>query len=82
MASESLFFGFNVILLSSSKHVPRPSYPFRSNFARSGKGSFTEKAKIVNGGSQCSSGESTCTKLQCGPHLVSVVCSYTELSIS
>ena len=39
---------FNMILLSSPQRVPRPSYPFRRNFGRSGKGSFTEKAKIVN----------------------------------
>ena len=35
-------FSFNMIVLSS------PSYPFRRNFGRSGKGSFTEKATIVN----------------------------------
>ena len=39
---------FNMILLSSPLRVPRPSYPFRGNFGRSGKGSFTEKAKIIN----------------------------------
>ena len=39
---------FNMILLSSPERVPSPSYPFRRNFGRSGKGSFTEKAKIVN----------------------------------
>ena len=39
---------FNMILLSSPWRVPRPSYPFRRNFGRSGKGSFTEKAKIIN----------------------------------
>ena len=41
-------FSFNMILLSSPLRVPRPSYPFRRNFGRSGKGSFSEKAKIVN----------------------------------
>ena len=41
-------FSLNMILLSSPWRVPRPSYPFRRNFGRSGKGSFTEKAKIVN----------------------------------
>ena len=39
---------FNKILLSSPWRVPRPSYPFGRNFGRSGKGSFTEKARIVN----------------------------------
>ena len=39
---------FNMILISSLYRVPRPSYPFRRNFGRSGKGSFTEKAKIVD----------------------------------
>ena len=28
--------------------VPRASYPFRENLGRSGKGSFAEKAKMVN----------------------------------
>ena len=39
---------FNVILLSTPYLVLRPSYPFRRNFGRSGKGSFTEKARFVN----------------------------------
>ena len=39
---------FNMILLSSPQRVARPSYPFRRNFERSGKMSFTEKARIVN----------------------------------
>ena len=39
---------FNMILLSSPWRVPRPSYPFRRNFGRSGKVSFTENARIVN----------------------------------
>ena len=73
---------FKMILLSSPLRVPRPSYPFRKNFGRSGKGSSTEKAKIVNRGSQCSPHESTCSKLQYDPYLISVACSYTELSIS
>ena len=49
---------------------------------KSGKGSFIEKAKIVNSGSQCSPRESTCSKLQYDPYLISVACSDTELSIS
>ena len=62
-----------MILLSSLVHVPRPSYPFRGNFERSaaGKRTFTEKAKIVNRGSQCSPRESTCSKLQYDPYLIS-----------
>ena len=39
--------GFNVILISSPFRVPRPSYPFRRNFGRSGKGSFTKKLKSL-----------------------------------
>ena len=42
----------------------------------------SEKAKIVNGGSQCSPLECTCSKLQYAPYFISVACSYTELSIS
>ena len=39
---------FNMILVSSPERVPRPSYQFRRNFGRSGKGSFTERARVVN----------------------------------
>ena len=39
---------------------------------RSGKGSFTEKAKIVDGRSVCSTPERTGSKLQYEPHLFSV----------
>ena len=35
-------------LTSPEALVLRPSYPFRRNFGRSGKGSFTERAKIDN----------------------------------
>ena len=72
----------STFLLSSPYCVPSPSYPFRRNFGRSGKGSITEKAKIVNRGSQCSPRECTCSKLQYDPYLISVACSNTELSIS
>ena len=135
MSSESTCFSFNMILLSSPQHVARPSCPFRRNFGRSGKGSFTDKAKIVDIGSKCSApectgynlqyehfpspkcvprpsyafrekfgdqgkcrsrkkakivnrgclcsdSESTCSKLQYDLYFFSVVCSYTELSIS
>ena len=50
-------------------------------FGRSGKGSFTEKAKIVNRDYLCSARESTCSNLQCGTYLISVACSLTELSV-
>ena len=39
---------FNMILISSPLRVLRPSYPFRRNIGRSVRGSFTERAKIVN----------------------------------
>ena len=42
---------------------------------RSGKESFTEKAKIVDRGSICSTPESTGSKLQYEPYLFSVACS-------
>ena len=51
---------FNMILVSSPERVPRPSYPFRKNFGRSGKGSFTGKAKNFNRGFLSMSSESTC----------------------
>ena len=73
---------FNMILISSPQRVFAPSYPFRRHFGRSGKGSFTEKAKIVDGHSVCSTPESTGSKLQYDPDHFSVACSQTELSIS
>ena len=39
---------FNLILISSLWHVPRLSYPLWGKSGRSGKGAYTEKAKIVN----------------------------------
>ena len=38
-------------------------------FERSGKGSFTEKAKIVDRGAICSATERTGSELQCEPFL-------------
>ena len=73
---------FNMNLISSPQRVPRRSYPFRGKFGRSGKGSFTEKAKIVARGSVCIASERTCSKLQYDPYLISVACSQTELPIS
>ena len=73
---------FNKNLIFSPQLVPRPSYPFRKKIGRSGKGSFTEKGKIVDRGSICSSPESTGSNLQYQPSLFSVACSQTNLSIS
>ena len=71
----------NMIPISFPQRVPRPSYPFRRNFGRSGKGSFTEKAKIVDRGSLSSKTESTGYKLQYEAHLFSVARSQTELFV-
>ena len=48
---------------------------------KSGKGSFTEKARIVDSGSLCSAPENTGSKLQYEPYIFSVAGSQTELSI-
>ena len=61
---------FNVNLFSSPRRVPRPSYTFRQKFGRSGKGSFTEKANIVDRCSKCSAPECTGSKLQYEPFLL------------
>ena len=53
---------FNMILISSPKRVPRPSYTFPGKFGWSGKGSFTVKAKIVDRSSICSDSECTGSK--------------------
>ena len=66
---------FNVNPISYPYRVPRQSYPFRGKFARSGKGSFTEKANIVDRVSVCIVSERTCSKLQYDPYLISVACS-------
>ena len=66
---------FNMNLISSPQCVPRPSYPFRGKFGRSGKGSFSEKAEIVDSGSICIASESTVSQLQYDPYLISVACS-------
>ena len=62
-------------LFSAPYRVPRPSYPFRESFGRSGKGSFADKAKIVDRGSLCSALESAGSKLLYEPYLFSVACS-------
>ena len=71
-----------VLAFHTPWRVPGPSYQFRRNFGKSGKGSFTEKDKIVDGRSVCSEPESTGCKLQYDPYLFSVACPQTELSIS
>ena len=73
---------FNMNRISSPQRVPRPSYPFQGKFGRSSKGSFTEKAKIIDRGSVCIASERTCSKLRFDPDIISVACSQTELSIS
>ena len=73
---------FNKNLILSPQRFPRPSYPFLKKNGRSGKGSFTEKAKIVDRGSICSTPESTGSNLQYEPFTFYVACSQTELSIS
>ena len=55
---------------------------FRETLGDEVKGRLPEKANTVNLGFQSSPRESTCSKLQCDPYLISVACSYTELSIS
>ena len=67
---------FNMIRISPPLRVPRLSYPFLGKFGRSCKGSFTERAKIIDEGSQCSALQSTACKLE------SVECSLTKLYIS
>ena len=63
---------FILNLISSPKRTPRLSYPFREKLGRSGKGSFTEKAKIVARSSLCSAPENTGSKLQYEPYLFSI----------
>ena len=40
-------FSFNMILLSYVQSVPRPSYPFRRNFGRSGKGRSPKNLELL-----------------------------------
>ena len=71
-------FTFNVVLPSFTERGPGTGYSIRRNFGRSGKGSFNEKAKIVDGHSVCSTPEGTGSKLQYEPDLFSVGHSKTE----
>ena len=73
---------FWMLFLSSHTRIPGPYYLFLKAFLRNVKESFTEKLGTVNGVSQVSQRESTCSRLQYVPNLISVACSYTELSIS
>ena len=73
---------FNMNLIFSLWSVPRPGYPFLKKFGRSGKGSFTEVAKIIDRGSICSAPDNTRSNLQYDPIVFSVACSKTELPIS
>ena len=73
---------FDMNLISSTKRIPRPSYPFGGKLGRSGKGWSTEEAKIIDGSSVCSAPESTGSNLQYEQCLFSVRCSFTKLSIS
>ena len=73
---------FNLNLIFSPRRVHIPTYSFGGKFGRSGKGSFTEKSKIVDSGSICSAPDSTGSKVQYEPQLFSVACTQTELSIS
>ena len=54
-------------LVFSPQGVPTPSYTFQQKIGRSGKGSFTDKAKIVDRGSKSSAPECTGAKLQYEP---------------
>ena len=73
---------FNKNFISSAVCVPSPSPHVRYIITRLGKAAFTEKAKVVDSSSLCSSPESTGSNLQYDSYLVSVACSQTELSIS
>ena len=69
------FFSYICILFSSPWRVPKLSFAFWEKIGRSGKGSFTEKAKIIDRGSICSVPENTGSKPQYEPFLFSVACS-------
>ena len=69
---------FNMILILSPQRPPRPSYLYPGNFGRLGKGSFTEKLKIVDRGCQRSALEST--YLSCNMILISSLQRVRKLS--
>ena len=66
---------FNMNLIFSPKRIPRPGYSFGGKLGRSGKGSLTEKAKIVDRSSLCSAPDSTGSKLQYEQCLFPIGCS-------
>ena len=66
---------FNMNLIFSPKRIPRPSYPFGGKLGRSGKGSYTENAKIFDRSFLCSAPEITGSKLQYEQGPFSVGCS-------
>ena len=66
---------FNMSIISSPKRIPRPNYSFGGKLGRSGKVSFTKKAKIVDRSFLCSAPERTGCKLQYEQCLFSVGCS-------
>ena len=55
--------------------VPRPSCPFHGKFGRTCNGSSNEKAIIIDRVSLCNAPESTGSKLQYDPYLISAACS-------
>ena len=63
---------YNIILMASPSRVPGRNCDFLEKFGRTGKGSFTEKAKIIAKGSLSSAPESTGSKLHYEPHLFTV----------
>ena len=66
---------FDMNLISSPYRIPRPSCPLRGKFGRTGTGSSNEEALIVYRASLCNVPESTRSKLQYDPYLISVACS-------
>ena len=66
---------FNMNLIYSPQSIPRPSCPLRGKFERTGIGSSNEEAIIVYRYSLCNVPESTRSKLQYDPYLISVACS-------
>ena len=72
---EVLVFRLNMDLLCFTEGIPCMSYSISVKFGGSGKGSFTEKAKIVDRDSLCNAPDSTGSKFEYEPYLFSVACS-------
>ena len=79
MPSESTCFSLNIILLSSTQRVFRTSYPFRRNFWRSGKWSFTERARNFNRGFISTFSEDGVFNFDYNQFLISVVVYYSDV---